>query len=107
MNYRTAKIIGGQKTVPMIGHFIWPSITLILIQIMILGLFKSQDAILSHILFSDYYLFYLFFDKPIFLQQQNIGTVFLPPVSLACYWKAMTIDTINILGALKQHTQYL
>ena len=47
---------------------------------MILGLFKSQDAILLHILFSDYYLIYVFFDRPIFSKYQNIGTVFLPTV---------------------------
>ena len=44
------------------------------------GLSESEDAILSHILFSDYYLIYLFFDKPIFSKHQNIGTVFLPTV---------------------------
>ena len=47
---------------------------------MILGLSESQDAILLHILFSDYYLIYLFFDRPIFSKYQNIGTVFLPTV---------------------------
>ena len=49
---------------------------------MILGLSESQDAILSHILVSDYYLIYLFFDRPIFSKHQNIGTVFLPTVSI-------------------------
>ena len=48
---------------------------------MILGLSNSQDVILLHILFSDYYLIYLFFDKPIFPKHQNIGTVFLPTVA--------------------------
>ena len=47
---------------------------------MILGISESQDAILLHILFSDYYLIYLFFDRPIFSKHQNIGTVFLPTV---------------------------
>ena len=47
---------------------------------MILGLSESQDAILIHILLSNYYLIYLFFDKPIFSKHQNIGTVFLPTV---------------------------
>ena len=48
---------------------------------MILGLSESQDANLIHILFSDYYLIYLFFDKPIFSKYQNIRTVFLPTVA--------------------------
>ena len=59
---------------------------------MILGLSESQDAILLHILFSDYYLIYLFFDRPIVSKHQNIGTVFLPTVQgrrflfvLTCY----------------------
>ena len=47
---------------------------------MLLGLSESQDTILLHILFSDYYLIYLFFDRPIFSKHQNIGTVFLPTV---------------------------
>ena len=47
---------------------------------MTLSLSESQDAILLHILFSDYYLIYLFFDRPIFSKHQNIGTVFLPTV---------------------------
>ena len=47
---------------------------------MTLGLFESQDDILLHILFSDYYLIYSFFDKPIFPKHRNIGTVFLPTV---------------------------
>ena len=47
---------------------------------MILGLSESQDAILIYILFSDYYLIYLCFDRPIFSKYQNIGTVFLPTV---------------------------
>jgi len=55
---------------------------------MILGLSKSQDAILLHILFSDYYLIYLLFDKPIFSKHQNIGTVFLPTVS---YFKGLNV----------------
>ena len=49
---------------------------------MILGLSESQDATLIHILFSDYYLIYLVFDKPIILKYQNIGMVFLPTVIL-------------------------
>ena len=49
---------------------------------MILGVSESQAAILLHILFLDYYLIYLFFDRPIFSKYQNIGTVFLPTVSL-------------------------
>ena len=48
---------------------------------MILGLSESQDAILLHILFSYYYLIYLFFDKLIISKHQNIGTVFLPTVA--------------------------
>ena len=64
----------------MIGHFILPGITSILIHIMILDLSKSQDSILLHILFSDYYLIYLFIDKPIFSKYRNIGMVFLPTV---------------------------
>ena len=47
---------------------------------MTLGLFESQDAILLHILFSDYCLIYSFFDKPIFPKHRNIGTVFLNTV---------------------------
>ena len=49
---------------------------------MILDLSESQDAILIHILFLNYYLIYLFFDRPIFLKYQNIGMVFLPTVKL-------------------------
>ena len=48
---------------------------------MILGLSESQDAIIIHILFSDYYLIYLCFNRPIFSKHQNIGTVFLPTVA--------------------------
>ena len=48
---------------------------------MILGLFESQDAILIYTLFSDYYLIYLFYNRPIFLKYQNIRTVFLPTIS--------------------------
>jgi len=45
---------------------------------MVLGLSESQDAILLHILFSDYYLIYLSFDKPIFPKYQDIRLVFYP-----------------------------
>ena len=51
---------------------------------MILGLSESQDAILIHILFADYYLIYLVFDRPIFSKHQNIGTIFLT-----------TLDTVS------------
>ena len=50
---------------------------------MILGLLESQDAILLHILFSDYYLIYLIFDRPIVSKYQNIETVFLPTIEVA------------------------
>ena len=47
---------------------------------MILCVSESQNAILLYILFLDYYLIYLFFDRPIFSKYQNIGMVFLPTV---------------------------
>ena len=59
---------------------------------MILGLSESQDAILLYILFSDYYLIYLFFDRPIFSKYQNIGTVFLPTVRLVLLFDGLTLS---------------
>jgi hypothetical protein len=43
---------------------------------MILCLFKSQDNLVLHRLFSDYYLFYLIYGRPIFSKWPNIETVF-------------------------------
>ena len=62
--------IEGKKTVPIIGHFILPNIISIHpnSHYKILGLSESQDTILLHVLFSDYYLIQLVFDKPIFLK---------------------------------------
>ena len=59
---------------------------------MILDLSESQDAILLHILFSDYYLIYLFFDRPIFSKHQNIGTVFLPTVHAHGKLRSSTVE---------------
>ena len=62
---------------------------------MTLGLFESQDAILLHILFSDYYLIYSFFDKPIFPKHRNIGTVFLPTVLLNSLSRALKSGKVH------------
>ncbi len=43
---------------------------------MILGLFESQDDVILHILFSDYYLFDLIYGRSIFSKWPNIGMVF-------------------------------
>jgi hypothetical protein len=43
-------------------------------------LFESQDDLIFHILFLDYYVIYLFFGRSILPKQPNIGTVFLPTV---------------------------
>jgi len=52
---------------------------------MILIFSESWDVILLHILFSDYYILYLFFRKSISSEQPNIGTVFLPTVYTMYY----------------------
>ena len=47
---------------------------------MIWGVFKSQDDLIDHILFSYYYIIYLIFSESVFQKQPSIGTVFLPTV---------------------------
>ena len=59
---------------------------------MILGLSESQNAILLHILLLNYYLIYLFIDKPIFLKHKNIRTVFLPTVFIY-YMESLKANT--------------
>src|SRR5258708_36333871 len=47
---------------------------------MIMGLFKSQDDVILHILVSDYYLFYVIYGRSIFLKCPNIWAGFCATV---------------------------